>query len=113
MSTGMGVSKGSILSSSLIVPINFRRVQARYRAPKRERSLDVQVADVERVGLDELPPRLDLVAHQDGEDRVGLDVVLDPHLQEAAALGGHGGLPELLGGPLAQALVALDRQALL
>ncbi len=49
---------------------------------------DVQVAHVERVCLDELAARLDLVAHEDGEDVVGFDVVLDLDLQQAAASGG-------------------------
>ena len=35
--------------------------------------LDVQVLHFERVVLDEAAARLDLIAHQDGEDFVGLD----------------------------------------
>ena len=45
--------------------------------------LDVQVADAERVRLDEGAARLDLVAHQLGEDLVGGDAVVDLHPQQA------------------------------
>ena len=42
---------------------------AAFRRPR----LDVQVLHVERVLLDEVAARLDVVAHQRGEDVVGLD----------------------------------------
>src|SRR5688500_16042499 len=64
---------------------------------------NIQVADVERVLLDEVLAGLDLVAHEDREDRVGLDRVLDAHLEERAVLGVHGRFPELLGVHLAEA----------
>src|SRR6185369_8952294 len=73
--------------------------------------LDVQVPHFERVVLNERPPWLDFVAHQDGKDRVGFDVVLDADAEQAALGGIHGGLPELRRVHLAQALVALDREA--
>ena len=41
--------------------------------------------------------RLDLVAHENGEDLVGADGVLDGHLQQAPRLGVHGRIPELSG----------------
>ena len=47
------------------------------------------------------------------EDVVGLDGVLDRDPEQGPVLGIHGRLPELLGGHLAQALVALDGDALL
>ena len=46
---------------------------------------DVEVAHAERVGLDERPPRLDLLAHERREDLVGRDGVLDLHAQQACA----------------------------
>ena len=72
-----------------------------------------RLLDVQRVRLDELAPRLDGVAHEDREDLVGLDGVLDAHLQEAARGRVHRRLPERLGVHLAEALVAVDREALL
>src|SRR6516165_1541778 len=73
---------------------------------------DVEVPHVERVLLDELPPRFDLVAHEGGEDLVGFVRVLDLHLQQRARLGIHRGLPELRRVHLTEALVALDIEAL-
>src|SRR5262245_60399893 len=73
---------------------------------------DVEVSHVERVLLDELPPRLHLVSHQGGEDLVGLVRVLDLHLEQRARPGIHGGLPELRRVHLAETLVALDFEAL-
>jgi hypothetical protein len=60
-----------------------------------------------RLPLDEVAPRLHLVAHQHGEHAVGLDGVVDLHAQQAAHGGVHGGFPQLLGVHFAQALVAL------
>src|SRR5262249_54214852 len=73
---------------------------------------DVEVPHVERVLLDELPPRLHLVAHEGGEDLVGLVRVLDLHLQQRPRLGIHRGLPELRRVHLADALVAPDLEPL-
>src|SRR5947209_8014688 len=75
--------------------------------------LHVQVPHVQRILLDERPARLDFVAHEDGEDGVRVDVVLDLHAEEPALGGVHGGLPELGRVHLAETLVALDRKALL
>src|SRR5262245_9196471 len=61
---------------------------SRSLAPSLPRSLlDVQVLHVERVVFDEPSARLDLVAHQDGEDFVGLDRVVNPDLEEGAFFG--------------------------
>ena len=46
------------------------------------RGLHVQVPHVERVVLDELAARLDLIAHQRREHLVRLGVVLGAHLQQ-------------------------------
>ena len=63
-----------------------RRREAAPRRKKRaeEAWLDVQVPDAERVRLDEGAARLDLVAHQLGEDLVGGDAVVDLHPAAAA-----------------------------
>ena len=80
---------------------------------QRGAPLDVEVRDGERVALDELAARLDLIAHQRREDLVGGDRVFDAHLHEPTRLGIHGRVPELLGVHLAEAFVALDRLPLL
>src|SRR5262245_44123216 len=95
----------SVVSITLHSP---PRSRARTSARRGGARSHVQVGDFERVLLDELPARLDLVAHQDGEDRVRRDRVLDAHLEELAGLRVHGRLPELLGVHLPKALVALD-----
>src|ERR1051325_1109130 len=74
---------------------------------------DVEASHLERVLVDELAPGLHFVAHQHAEDLVGGHRVLDAHAQQAAALGVHRRLPELIGVHLAEALVALDGEALL
>jgi hypothetical protein len=79
------------------------------RGRRRQRKLHVQVPDAERVQLDEGAARLDLVAHQLGEDLVGGDAVLDLHLEQPPRLRVHRRLPELLGIHFAQSLVPLDR----
>src|SRR5690606_35738930 len=72
------------------------------------RALDVQVLDFPGMGLDELPPRLHVFAHKDGEDLVRLFRVLQRQLADGAGLGIHGRLPQLLRVHLTQALVPLD-----
>ena len=72
---------------------------------------DVKVLHVQGVVLDELPARLDLVAHEQGEHLLGLDRVGQSDRAAASLLGVHGGLEELLGIHFAQALEPLDLQA--
>ena len=67
---------------------------------------------VQGVLLDELAAGLDQVAHQAREHVRSVVGMVDPHLQQGARLGVEGGLPQLVGVHLAQALVALDGQAL-
>ncbi len=55
---------------------------------------------------------LDLLTHQDGEDLVGDGGVLEPDLEEGAALRVHGGLPQLVGVHLAETLVPLGSTSL-
>src|SRR5688500_14130311 len=76
-------------------------------------SSDIEEAHVLRVRLDELAPRLDLVAHERREDEVGRRRVLDLDADEHAARRIHRRVPELLGVHLAQALEAADLHALL
>src|SRR3989442_725537 len=75
--------------------------------PAKER-LDVQVAHGLGVRLDEAFAWIHFGAHQDVEDLVGLDRVLDLDPQQHAVLRIHGGLPELLGIHLTETLVARD-----
>jgi len=69
--------------------------------------LNVNVPRPQRVGLNEVPPRLHLIPHQHGEHAIRLDGIVDLHAQQAAHVGVHGGFPQLLGVHFAQALVAL------
>src|SRR5215831_1569037 len=73
---------------------------------------NVEIADLERVLLDEVSTGLHEIAHENGEDLVGLDAVLDAYLEERASRRVHRRLPELLGVHLAEALVALDAETL-
>src|ERR1019366_2377856 len=70
--------------------------------------LDIQILYIQRVVFDEFSAGFYVFAHQGGEDGFALGYVFEPDLQERAALGIHGRLPELLGGHFAEALVALD-----
>src|SRR6478736_1424409 len=76
-------------------------------------ALDVKILDVERIVFDELPARLDLIAHQRGEHQVRFRVIFGLHLEQRPLLGLHRRRPELIGVHLAEALVAVDRDALL
>src|SRR5438128_550873 len=86
---------------------HWRRLFALKSAPYAGADSHVDVRRPQRIALDEVAPRLDLVAHQHREHVVGLDGVVDLHAQQAAHGGVHRGLPELLRVHLAQALVAL------
>src|SRR5208282_6051794 len=71
-------------------------------------SSDIQVLHVEGIVLDELAAGLYVFAHEGGEDGLALGDVFQLDLEQGAALGIHGRLPELHGAHLTQALVALD-----
>src|SRR6185503_3224621 len=71
----------------------------------------VEVAHVERILFDELPARLDLVAHQHAEELVGAHRIVDSDAEQSPRVRAHRGLPELVGVHLAEALVARDRHA--
>ena len=70
--------------------------------------LHIQILHQIRVLLDELPPRLNLIAHQQREDFIRRHCVLWRNLHHRAGLGVHGRLPQLLGAHFAQAFVALN-----
>ena len=61
------------------------------------------------MGFDEFPPGRHFVAHQDREDAISLEGILDFHPLHRAGGGIHRGLPELLGHHFAKALETLDR----
>ena len=73
--------------------------------------LCVEELDVERVIFDELAARRHLVAHEQGEERVGLRGIGDVDAQEPALFRIHGGLEELLGVHFTETLVSLNGEA--
>jgi hypothetical protein len=73
--------------------------------------LYIQVVDIERVGLNKIPPRLNLVSHKRGEDFVRRDRVLDTHLEQSPVFRVHGRIPELIRVHFTETLVALNVQA--
>src|SRR3989475_10880591 len=112
----------ALAESSSSVDKSFRRPalttysRAWQRAEKRRRyeaASDVEVDDFERVLFDELAPLLDVFPHQRGENLLGLDDVLEFHLEQRARFRVHGGFPELRGIHLAQALEPGDGELLL
>src|SRR5213594_3043844 len=90
-------------------PFSSRPRWFRPRAPFKY--LNIQVGDVQRVLLDELPARLDGVAHEHREHRVGADGILHRDLEERARLGVHRGVRELFRVHFAEAFVPLKRGA--
>src|SRR2546426_6796853 len=74
--------------------------------------LDVEVHDVLRVLLDILPTGADRLAHQDREECIRGDSILDRDLLQNSPLGIHRRLPKLLGIHLPEALVSLVRDSL-
>ena len=54
-----------------------------------QKLLYVQIFYIQSIVLDKLTPRLDLIAHQDGEDAVGFDGVFDADLEHCAFFGVH------------------------
>ena len=55
--------------------------------------LHIQVLHVQGILLDELAPHLDVIAHQRGENLLGLGSVIQAHLQQRPRLGVHGRIP--------------------
>src|SRR5437870_10952308 len=81
--------------------------------PSLTSSLYIEVRYGAGVVLDEVAPRLDLVAHEHGEDAICDGGILERHLSERACRRGHRGFTELVGVHLAEALEALQPHALL
>src|SRR6516225_4262288 len=71
------------------------------------RALHVEIGDAEGVGLDEVPPGLDEIAHQGREGLLGRIGMADLDLQQGSNLGVECGFPQLLRVHLAQTLVTL------
>src|SRR3954470_5337586 len=70
--------------------------------------LNVKETNVFGVSRDEAAARLDVLAHQDGEQLVGGSRVVQGDLAQHPNRRVHRGLPQLLGVHLAETLVALD-----
>src|SRR5262249_11499876 len=75
--------------------------------------LYVEVPNIQRVIFDELAPRLDHVAHENGEHFVCVDgvILVQVDLQQFALLGIHGGLEQLFGVHLAETFETFDLHA--
>src|SRR6516162_1833608 len=74
---------GLVRASEITVGACFERRPTRnLEADPEPLRSDVEVFHVQRVVLDELAARLDLIAHQRGEHQVGFGVVLGLDLQE-------------------------------
>src|SRR6266704_2172460 len=80
-------------------------------APHRQ-ELNIQILHIQRILFDKLPSRFDIFAHEGGEDGFALRKVFEFHRKKSAALGVHGGFPELRGGHFAETFVALHVVAL-
>ena len=76
-------------------------------------SLDIQVAHVQRVVFDELPARLNHVAHQSGKHLIGIDsvVIVQIDLQQLALLRIHRGLEQFFRVHFAETFEPLDLHA--
>src|SRR5438067_1102607 len=86
--------------------------RARYASDRGRRctpavASDIEIRDRAGVVLDERTARLDLVAHELGEDAVGGGGVLERDLGERSRLGRHRRFAELVGVHLAEPLEAL------
>ena len=75
--------------------------------------LDIQIRYHQRVALNELATRFDMIAHEGSEYLIGAYGVVDLDLHEAPGIRIHGGLPELVRIHLTKALVALHMLATL
>src|SRR5271165_5612122 len=91
-------------SDLLLIP-PFPKTRERMGHPKS--CLDIQVLHVESIVFDELAARLDVFAHERGEDVFSFSKVLELYFEQGAALGIHCGLPKLLRTHFAEAFVAL------
>src|SRR4051812_9246308 len=65
---------------------------------------DIEEANILGVALDERTPRLDVLAHEHGEQLVRLRRVVEGHLQQHPVGRVHGGIPQLGGVHLPETL---------
>ena len=73
-------------------------------------ALDIQIGDLQGMGLDEFPPRFDVVAHEHAEEFVSAAGVFHFYFQERAVGGVEGRFAELFGVHFAQAFETGDLQ---
>ena len=74
---------------------------------------NIQIPHIQRIVFDELPPGLDLIAHQRREHQIRLGVILGADLQQRADGRVHRGRPQLVRVHLAQPFVTVDGDAFL
>jgi len=73
------------------------------------RILNVQIGDLERIFLNEIAARLDIVPHQSFEDVAGSIRLGHTHLQQGAHILVEGRFPKLVRVHFTQTLIALGR----
>ena len=92
--TDEGLYAPNICFAVLIVPaIPHPALRATFPRGKAFLCSDIEIHNILRVFLDKFLARLDLFAHQDGENLVGLHGVFERDAAERARGGIHGGLP--------------------
>src|SRR5471032_1184518 len=69
--------------------------------------LHVNIPRPQRIGLNKVPPWLNIITHQRRKDLIRSNRILDLYFQQAAHGGVHGGFPQLFRVHFAQTLVAL------
>ena len=84
---GTGIGPGFQLSIVRLSEDPLHPLGARDTARLSKCRSGVQILDVQRVLLDEFAPRFDHIAHQLGEQILGLGDVLDPDLEHGACNG--------------------------
>ena len=65
------------------LPVLWADLRRLYRSETRpyRAKLDIQILHIQRIVFDELPPRLNVFAHERGENRLALGNVLELHGQ--------------------------------
>src|SRR6476620_7691986 len=100
--------KGGLLTTDYRLRTEPRATRLQSVVCRPRSVLDVKILDVQRIAFDELPARLDLIAHQRGEHQVRFRVVFGLHLQQRPLLRLHRRRPELIGVTIAEDLVTVD-----
>src|SRR5690349_23726578 len=93
---------------STSMPTGSTRSCAGTSTTERQPLSDVQETNVLGVAHDEAAPRLDVLAHEHAEQLVRGSRVVERDLEQDALGRVHGGVPQLPGVHLAEALEALD-----